>query len=155
MEFVDTDEVIESRHGPIERIFAEQGEVVFRDLERGLAGQLGRRNGLVIATGGGTMLDPANADALSTSGQVFCLVASPEEIHRRVTSDELRRERPLLEAEDPRRQIARLLAEREAGYQRFRQVDTNGRDVASIVDEIVGHWRDSVVGDDSPAKMDG
>jgi shikimate kinase len=154
MEFVDIDEVIESRHGPIERIFAAQGETAFRDLERGLAREVGQRHGLVIATGGGTMLDPANVDQLGTNGQVFCLVASPEEIHRRVTSDEIRTERPLLEVENPSHQIAQLLAERKAGYERFRQIDTDGRDVASIADEIAGLWRDSMVGGDSPAKMD-
>jgi hypothetical protein len=46
------------------------------------------------------------------------------------------------------------MAERETGYRRFRQIDTNDRDVASIADEIAGLWLDLVVGDDSPAKMD-
>jgi shikimate kinase len=154
MEFVDTDELLEARHGPIEQIFAEQGETAFRDLEREMARELSEREGLVIATGGRMMLDPANVDQLGGNAQVFCLVASPEEIHRRVGSDEIRGERPLLNVEDPSQEIAQLLEDRDAGYRRFRQIPTDGRDVASIADEIVSLWRDSVAENDSPAKMD-
>lgn len=155
MEFVDTDELIETRHGPIERIFAEQGEAAFRKLESAVARELSRRGGLVVATGGRMMLDHANATVLGARGQVFCLVASPDEIHRRVSADELRRERPLLNVADPRRQIAQLMAEREADYREFPQVPTDGRDVTSVAVEIIELWRDSMAGEDSPAKMEG
>ena len=140
MEFVDTDEVIESRHGPIDRIFAEKGEQAFRQIERGLAIELGRRSGLVIATGGRMLLDPANIEALTRTGRVFCLVASPEEIHRRVTADEIGRERPLLAVDDPSQRIAELMAERSDGYAVFPQVDTDHRDVATVADEIARLW---------------
>ena len=86
-EFVDTDLVIEERHGPIQEIFDRQGESAFRDIERALAGELGQRNGLVIATGGRLLLDPENFRLLSENGRIFCLVATPEEIYQRVTGD--------------------------------------------------------------------
>jgi shikimate kinase len=143
MEFVDTDEIIESRHGPIDRIFAENGEPAFRDLERELARELSQRKGLVIATGGRMLLDPVNAEELTKRGRVFCLVASPEEIHRRVTSDELRRERPLLEVDDPGQRIIELIAERSNAYARFPQVETDHRDVAAIADEVTQLWHSS------------
>src|SRR3970040_282740 len=73
MEFVDTDELIEARHGPIARIFAEQGEAEFRAIERTVARELGQRTGLVIATGGRMILDPENFQSLSKNGRIFCL----------------------------------------------------------------------------------
>ncbi len=60
MEFVDTDELIESRHGPIPRIFADRGESEFRAIEQEVARELGERSGLVIATGGRMVLDDDN-----------------------------------------------------------------------------------------------
>jgi len=140
MEFVDTDEIIESRHGPIDRIFAENGEQAFRRLEREVASELGQRRGMVIATGGRMLLDPVNLDELTRNGRVFCLVASPEEIHRRVTTDEIRSERPLLGGDDPQRSIAELMAERSDRYARFPQIETDHRDVVTVADEIVRLW---------------
>jgi shikimate kinase len=140
MEFVDTDEIIEARHGPIDRIFAENGEQAFRRFERDVASELGQRKRLVIATGGRMLLDPANLDELTRNGRVFCLVASPEEIHRRVTTDEIRSERPLLGGDDPQRRIAELMTERSEGYARFPQIETDHRDVAAVADEIVRLW---------------
>ena len=81
-EFVDTDAIIESRHGPIADIFATQGEERFRSIERALAAELAERTRLVISTGGGTLLDDPSADALGRTGTVFCLVATPDEILR-------------------------------------------------------------------------
>lgn len=142
MEFVDTDEIIESRHGPIDRIFTEDGEKAFREMERALARELSRRQGLVIATGGGMMLEDANVEDLTRNGHVFWLDVSPEEVHRRITADEIRRERPLLEVDDPNRRITELMAERGDGYARFPRVSTDNRDVAAIADEVVMRWLD-------------
>lgn len=135
-EFVDTDQVIEARHGPITAIFAEQGEQAFRDIERDLAAELADREGLVIATGGRMMLDHANIAALSRNGRVFCLVATPEEILARVTSDSSRIDRPLLAGPDPQTRIVELLAERSEGYRRFPQVATDGRSPEAIAADI-------------------
>lgn len=135
-EFVDTDAVIESRHGSIPEIFATQGEERFREMERDLALELAARSELVVATGGRFMLDPANAELLATNGRVFCLAASAEEILRRVGNDD-RAGRPLLAVADRLRRIVRLLAEREAGYRRFEQVDTEDRSPEDLVADLV------------------
>ena len=135
-EFVDTDEVIEQRHGPITTIFAEQGEDAFRSLERRLAAELGDRKRLVIATGGRMMLDEANIAALSRNGLVLCLVATPEQILERVMSDRSGIERPLLAVPDPRQRIIELLAERSSGYGRFAQLATGARSPEAIADDI-------------------
>jgi shikimate kinase / 3-dehydroquinate synthase len=126
-EFVDTDDLIEQRHGSIADIFAARGEDAFRELEHASAPPPPRRSGLVISTGGRMMLDPANVRALSASGRVFCLVATPEEVLERVTSDVSRVERPLLRVPDPRQRIVELMTERDPDYRRFPQLVTDAR----------------------------
>lgn len=140
MEFVDTDELIESRHGPIAGIFDDKGEAAFRVIECGVAIELGRRRGLVIATGGRMMLDPSNANELTRHGRVFRLIAAPEEIHRRIVDDPSRKDRPLLRDDDPKQRIIELMADRESDYARFEQVVTDGRSPGEIVDELVALW---------------
>jgi 3-dehydroquinate synthase len=140
MEFVDTDELIESRHGPISRIFAEQGEAEFRAIEREVARELGSRTGLVISTGGRMILDPESFRALSGNGRIFCLVATPEEIHHRVINDENRRDRPLLQVADPQQRIIELMAERQDDYGRFPQLVTDHAGPNVIADEVAQLW---------------
>lgn len=142
-EFVDTDTVIEHRHGPIVDIFAERGEAAFRAIEGELAAELADRSGLVIATGGRMMLDADNVASLGRASHVFCLVADPDEIHRRVTADVARIERPLLAGPDPRTRIGELLAERRDGYGRFTQIVTDGRSPEMIAAEIAALVRSS------------
>lgn len=140
MEFVDTDELIETRHGPISRIFAEKGEAGFRAIEREVARELGDKAGLVIATGGRMILDPENFQALSRNGRIFCLVATPDEIHNRVVNDEKRRDRPLLQVEDPRQRIVELMVERKHDYERFPQLVTDHAGPDVIADEVAELW---------------
>ena len=139
-EFVDTDLVIEERHGPIHEIFKRQGESAFRDIERSLAHELGQRKGLVIATGGRMLLDPENFRALSQNGRIFCLVATPEEIYDRVSSDPARVNRPLLEVADPKQRIIELLGERGPDYERFPQLTTDQIDPDAIAEELADLW---------------
>jgi shikimate kinase len=136
-ELVDTDALIEERHGPIAEIFASRGEAAFRAIEREIAGELAGRTGLVIATGGRMLLDPANAAVLGAQGRVFCLVAAPEEVYTRVSADRTPVERPLLAVPDPRRRIEELMAERAAGYGQFRQIPTDGRTPADVAAAIL------------------
>ena len=88
-EFVDTDRVIEERHGKIADLFRSVGEEGFRRIERDLATELADRERLVISTGGRMMLDPHNVASLSRNGRVFCLVATPDEIFDRVVNDDV------------------------------------------------------------------
>lgn len=140
-EFLDTDELIEQRHGPITTIFASQGEAAFREIEHGVATELSQRNRLVVSTGGRMMLDDRNAAALGNTGRIFCLTATPDELIERLLVEGERSKRPLLDVDDPRQRIVDLLAERAAGYGRFPQVDTGERAVADIVSQIVGDIR--------------
>lgn len=139
-EWVDTDLLIETRHGPIADIFAAEGEASFRRLEGDLAADLSDRRGLVISTGGRMMLDADTADVLGRGSRVFCLTASPDEIARRVAQPG-EPDRPLLAGADLRTRIDALLAERASGYAPFEQVSTDGRSVEEIVDDIVSRLR--------------
>ena len=133
--FVDTDAVIESRHGPIPRLFADHGEAHFRQLEREVAAELAATLGAVVATGGRTMLDPANQATLGATGIVVCLAASPEALVARLRDET--GQRPLLQGDDPAGRIAALLAERKAGYARFPQVATDGRTPDEVATAVI------------------
>ena len=136
-EFVDTDQIIEERHGKIGELFRSAGEEAFRRIERELASELADRERLVIATGGRMMLDPQNVASLSRNGRVFCLVATPDEIFDRVVHDSSRVERPLLSVPDPRQRIVELLAERSPDYRRFAQLTTDAVSADAVASDLV------------------
>lgn len=134
--FVDTDELITLRAGrSIPQIFATAGEAAFRQMEQNMAQELSGREHLVIATGGGMMVDPANVAALSKNAHVFCLMAGAAEIVRRVGRTGA--ERPLLAGPDPAGQVEQFLNRRAAAYARFTQIQTDGREPAEVVTSIL------------------
>jgi shikimate kinase len=135
LKHLDTDQLIERRHGPIPRIFEQLGETGFREIERSVAEELARDEGYVISTGGHVMIDPGNADLLSEGNRVFCLVANVDTIFARVMRR--RSSRPVLNVADPRARIEELLAERAAGYARFEAVPTDENPVSRVVDDII------------------
>jgi len=137
---LDLDQLIREREQrSIPDIFATDGEAYFRSVETKLLQeslQPGRR---VITTGGGVVLRPENVAAMLAGGVVIALKATPEEIIRRVSGDA---QRPLLRGNVEQR-VHQLLAER-AGMYDFAplQIETTGRPVAEIVDEIIGRLVD-------------
>jgi len=111
MEYVDIDELVEQRTGrTISEIFAESGEAAFRDMESELTAEVASLGGLVISTGGGTMMRAENARALRRTGLVFFINRPVEEILSTVDLSN----RPLLAAEPER--IHRLYMERLPVY---------------------------------------
>lgn len=133
--FVDMDSIIEGRAGKsISQIFAEDGEPHFRSLERALVQELAAQTGLVIAAGGGVVLNPDNIGDFRRSGKVICLLASENEIIRRVSSSNAR---PLLEKEDKLQRIKSLLEQRQPLYEKIPdRVNTTGltpQEVAEII----------------------
>ncbi|MCP4361165.1 MAG: shikimate kinase [Chloroflexi bacterium] len=133
--FIDTDALIEARDGrPITDIFAQSGVAAFRQMETAVALELAGRTNLVISTGGRLMLDPVNAAALTKNGRVFCLTAAPKEILRRVEETS---KRPLLNVPNPATRIQSLLAQREAAYGRFTQIQTDGKTAVQVAEEII------------------
>ncbi|MEW5986475.1 MAG: 3-dehydroquinate synthase [Chloroflexota bacterium] len=143
--FIDTDELIEQRTGrAIAEIFADEGELFFRQWESKIAQELGGQPDLVIATGGRLMLDPLNAAALGHNALVFCLTAEPEEIVARLQGDAARR--PLLQSPNVADRIRQLLSGRAQAYGRFPQVSTSRRTVEEVVEEIVQRSEGQVAG---------
>ncbi len=94
LDFADMDDLIERQEGAaVSAIFADKGEAYFRDLERAVCADLVKRSGLVVATGGGTLLDEKNRNTFSGKGPVVLLEASWKTILERVKGDTAR---PLL-----------------------------------------------------------
>jgi len=137
-DFIDTDELIQERAGrTIPEIFQEMGETAFREMEAAIARELSGRQGLVISTGGRLMLDPGNAEALSRTGRVFCLIATPEEIFQRISNDP-HIKRPLLTVQNPMERIVELMQHRQEGYEQFPQMVTSEKTPDMITKNLVG-----------------
>jgi shikimate kinase len=131
-DFVDTDHLIEDRCGQtVAEIFQKKGETVFRNLETDIARELGEMEGLVIATGGGMLLNPVNVSALEIQGRIFCLVARPKDIVKRASHDTV--VRPLIQGTNPEERITELMLERDAVYSHFTQVETTGKTPEEVV----------------------
>jgi len=112
--FIDTDKEIEAVTGKtVAQIFARDGAVRFRSEEALLVKKLSAREDLVIATGGGIVLDPENVRLLKESGILIALTASPDVICQRARG---KKTRPLLAKGDLREKINALLKEREDVY---------------------------------------
>lgn len=138
-EFLDMDREIEHLLGmPVERIFRVYGEMRFRSEERLLAEKLSRRRNLVIATGGGVVLNPDNILALKQNGVVVCLQAKPEDILERVNRK--KGSRPLLKKGINLEGIKEMLKQREAYYNTADiTIDTSGKDLEEIVAMIINY----------------
>ncbi|NIT35468.1 MAG: shikimate kinase [candidate division Zixibacteria bacterium] len=134
--FVDMDTAIAGRLGEsIPGIFARYGEPRYRDEERLLVGDLVSQKGLVIAAGGGTILDDRNYRLLADSGVVVALRARPETIQKRLEREE---ERALLQSADPLARIRELKAARRHVYDKVPfQVQTDELSPAQVVDKII------------------
>jgi shikimate kinase len=134
-EFFDTDTLIEqAADQPIARIFAEKGEAYFRELEKQVIRQVCQNQEVVIATGGGAIVNVDNATCLKESGTVICLTASPETIIQRVQGNT---DRPLLQGEEPLTKIRSLLAARAEAYARADiTIDTSALTSSEVVEVI-------------------
>lgn len=134
-EFVDMDAVAEAREGqPIRDIFARHGEAHFRQVESDLCAELGQREGLVIATGGGALVNPLNRQRFARA-LVICLDATADDILARVGEMS---SRPLLANDNPRAPLQCLLDSRRAAYAQIaHHIDTTGKTVEQVAAEVV------------------
>ncbi|MEO6063320.1 MAG: 3-dehydroquinate synthase [Thermoflexales bacterium] len=115
-DFIDTDHEIERSAGmPISDIFSREGEAGFRRRETALVADLISRQRIVVATGGGMVVNAAIRDTLKHSGPCVRLTATPAEYARRLGPHAAER-RPMLQAADLTQRITELLAEREPAY---------------------------------------
>jgi shikimate kinase len=141
-DYVDSDDLIERKAGKtISRIFAEDGEPHFRDLETEAIRSLAALDRHVVATGGGCVLRDENWEAMGRAGLVVCLAARPEIILERTRRES---HRPLLQTPDPMARICELLARRAPFYARADYtIDTSNLSVDEIVARLLRVWEES------------
>ena len=137
LRFVDSDAEIERRIGmQIRDFFAEHGESAFRDVEQEVIADLSGLGDIVLASGGGAVLRPANRDALYTRTHAFYLRSTPEELYRRLRHDT---HRPLLQVADPLRRLRELFRERDPLYRRTAHfvVETSRPSVHALIGMVL------------------
>jgi shikimate kinase len=137
MTFVDSDAEIEQRTGvDIPFIFEKEGEEGFRRRESAVIEDLSRLGDVVMATGGGAILDPKNRAALTSRGTVIYLHAS---VRQQLARTRHSTNRPLLHTDDPAGRLEELTAVREPLYRKIADlvVDTDGRRVKEVARDIV------------------
>ena len=137
LKFVDSDQEIESRTGvDIPFIFEKEGETGFRQREAKVIDDLSQKEGIVLATGGGAIIDPENRNHLGARGFVIYLHTS---VDQQLSRTRKGRDRPLLENGDPRAVLESLMATREPLYREIADltVETDGRKVHAVANEIL------------------
>ena len=124
----------------IRQIFDAEGEEGFRDRETAVVEKLTRLYKVVLSFGGGVILRERNRKLISNSGPVIWLTASPEELHRRISSDPASSsQRPDLTSVGGLDEIRSILEYRLPLYKECsdREVCTDGKLPGQIVDEII------------------
>lgn len=147
--FVDSDAEIVARAGqPIAQIFAERGEAYFRKVEREVIAHLTSDQRRcpqchgpcpeVISTGGGALVDPANAAALKRAGVVICLTARPEVIAARLARSKAKRPKLAEGGKALLERVKELMAERAKAYARADvQIDSSELTVEQAAECVI------------------
>ena len=141
MDFVDSDHEIVLRTGAeIPLIFEIEGEQGFRRREKAVIDELSMRTGVVLATGGGAILDEENRKCLRDRGCVIYLSANIDHLLQRTVGD---RNRPLLQTDDPRGKLEQLFEVRDPLYRKTAHIvfDTVNRGPAVSARELVRRLR--------------
>lgn len=134
--FMDADQELEKRTGAsVALIFDVEGESGFREREMRIIDELTLTDDVVLATGGGAVLNSQNRDALSSRGFVVYLHAAVEELIERTRRDA---NRPLLNTDDPAAKMREILAQRDTLYRDVADliVDTGTLNLPEAVKEI-------------------
>lgn len=149
-EWIDADVELERRAGrSIKEIFATDGEPEFRRLERELLTELLQRDQLVIAAGGGAILNEATRAEMQAAGPVIWLRASAETIERRLATDPTTgQRRPNLTSSGGRDEIERLLAIREPLYRQCASITLDSDKLAAeqLVEQVLRQLPSTVQG---------
>jgi shikimate kinase len=138
--FVDLDDTVEGAAGrSVRRIFADDGEEAFRDLESVALRTVAGRDA-VVACGGGAVLRPGNRAVMREHGVVVWLRALPETLAGRL---EGAADRPLLAGPDRVGSLAVLEAERLEAYRAAAHftVATDERTPVEVAEEVLALWR--------------
>lgn len=140
-DFADTDSEVEANAGvDITFIFEKEGEDGFRLREHRALACLCERQQIVVATGGGCVITPANRDLLEQRGTVIYLAASIDQLYERVRASN---HRPLIQNEDPRAALTDIVERRRPLYEAMADVtvDTEGQKVQHVARDIIAQLR--------------
>lgn len=137
MDFYDTDEEIENRTGvEIGWIFDIEGEAGFRKRETSVIKELIKLPNIVLATGGGSILEPENREILASNGTIIYLEVSLDyQQHRTINESR----RPLLRVKNRQEILEKLYHERSPLYESIAdyKVHTDNRSIREVSDEII------------------
>jgi len=139
--FVDTDDLIEECQGiPISDIVKSRGWDHFRKIERTVIEEISKGNHLIIAPGGGVVLDADNVKVLKRNGFIVWLKADQRTLLKRIQKDQASStRRPTLTGKGTLKEIEETLSQREPFYEKASevQIDTSALDVEAVVKRIL------------------
>lgn len=120
---------------PISTIFAVEGEQGFRDREAAVIEELSQKKGIILATGGGSVLREDSRKAIRKAGTVIYLCATAEQLYERICHD---KSRPLMQNDNPLQTLRDLLKARESYYQEVADliVYSGKQRVATLVRDV-------------------
>jgi shikimate kinase len=136
-QFYDSDQEIESRTGVrVSVIFDIEGEAGFRAREAETIERLTQKDGVVLATGGGVILNPDNRERLAQRGFVIYLHAQPRDLWQRTRHDQ---SRPLLRTADPLAALQQFYAVRDPLYRSVAHlvIDTGKQSVSALMRQLI------------------
>jgi len=137
-QFVELDSLIEQKAGKsIPDIFQQDGEIAFRELEIEVTREVSESQNLVIACGGGIVLNKINIDRLRQQARIVYLTASPSVVLNRISTG--KGERPLLNVSDQALRIKELLKFRKPFYERAADltINTSKLDIKSVTEQLI------------------
>jgi len=124
---------------PISEIFENRGESYFRELEWNYIESGHPVSGCVISCGGGLITQDGMSDLLKSKGVLLCLHASVETILARTQGNS---NRPLLNVDNPKERIGKLLADRQSYYSKAHaSILTDQRSIPEVVDHVIRNYR--------------
>jgi shikimate kinase len=136
--FIEIDSMIEQKAGKsVKRIFMEEGEIAFREYEIAVIKHYSSHKNLVLACGGGAVLNKINIDRLKQEATIVWLTASIQSILERLKNSG--DTRPLIKDKDREKEVQLLLRFRQPFYRSAAdlKVDTTGQTIEQVVDKII------------------
>ena len=139
--YIDIDEEIEKHEGKsINRIFEENGEQYFRNIEKNIIKNILKSDSMIISIGGGAFEDEENRDLMLSDAHVIYLSASAQTIYNRLKNTN---DRPLLKDISPQK-IENMMSKRINNYKKAHiTIDTDNKNIYNVVKEIE-EWLKSI-----------
>ncbi len=148
LRFVDIDDLIEERQGvPISDIVKSHGWGHFRKLERSAIEEISKEDRLIIAPGGGAVLDTENVEALRKNGFIIWLKAGKQTLLKRLSQDPwTNTQRPTLTGKETAEEFKEVMSLREPIYEKASeiQIDTSMIDIDTVVENVLTVLKDKM-----------